>query len=64
MVLLLAVILPLAAMQSGAEDERVYKVSADIVPPRRIEKREPAYTQEVRDARIEGSVVLRGEIDK
>ena len=63
-VLLLAIILPVAAMQSGTDDDRVYKISAGIVPPRPIEKREPAYTQEARDARIEGTVVLRVEIDK
>ena len=62
--MLLAVILPVAAMQSGAGDDQVYKISAGIVPPRPIEKREPAYTQEARDARIEGTVVLRVEIDK
>ena len=63
-VLLLAVILPVAAMQNGEEDEKVYKMSPDIEAPRPIDKREPAYTQEARDARIEGSVLLRIEIDK
>lgn len=63
-ILLLAAILPVAAMQRESPDERVYKISPDIVPPRAIEKREPAYTQQARDARIEGSVALRIEIDK
>ena len=63
-VLLMAAILPLAAMQKEAPDERVYKISPDIVAPHAIEKRDPAYTQEARDAHIEGSVALRIEIDK
>ncbi len=62
--LALAVIVPLAAMQSGSGDDEVYKISGDIVPPHPIVKPEPGYTQEDRDARIEGAVVLRVEIDK
>ncbi len=63
-VVLLAVILPVAAMRTGAGDDQVYKICAGIVPPRPVEKREPAYAQEARNAPIEGTVVLRVEIDK
>ncbi|MEP6538722.1 MAG: M56 family metallopeptidase [Bryobacteraceae bacterium] len=62
--LLFAVMLPVAAMQNGAEDDRVYKIGGDVLSPRVIEKQEPAYTQEARDAGIEGTVMLAIEIDK
>jgi len=64
MALLLAVVLPVAALQNGGDDDQVYKIGGDITAPRPIEKREPNYTQEARDARIEGSVLLAIEIDK
>ena len=43
-VVVLAAVLPVAALQNNAEDERVYNISADIVPPCPIEKHEPAHT--------------------
>lgn len=55
----LFVTLPLAALQ---QDETVYPIGGDVTPPRLIYKVEPEYTQEARDARIEGSCVLTVEI--
>lgn len=49
--------LALVAMTVSAE-----KPAPVITPPRVIEKPEPEYTQEARAARIEGIVVLQGEL--
>ena len=54
-VCVLAAIIPLAAMQA---EGKIYKIGADVTAPKLIEKIEPSYTQEARDAKIEGGVVL------
>ena len=60
----LIAMVPLAAMQSGSEDETVYKITADIAPPHPTYKPEPSYTQEAKEAHIEGSVMLEIVIDR
>jgi TonB family protein len=55
---------PLAAMQSGGEDETVYKITSDITPPHPTYKPEPSYTQDAKEARVEGSVTLKIVIDR
>jgi TonB family protein len=40
-------------------EEKVYKVGAGITPPKLLTKVEPKYTQEARDAKIQGSVKLK-----
>jgi TonB family protein len=62
---LLALALPLASMQAPRQtDRKIYKISdGGIVPPRLLHKVEPGYTQEARDAKIEGVVTLSGVID-
>ena len=51
----LAAIVPLAAMQA---EGKIYKIGGNVTPPKIIDKTEPSYTQEARDAKIEGSVLL------
>lgn len=61
--MLLAITAPLASMQAG---RKIYKVGdSGVVAPRLIHKEEPKYTEEAREAKIEGSVKLTGilEID-
>ncbi|MBZ5601137.1 MAG: M56 family metallopeptidase [Acidobacteriia bacterium] len=51
-----AIVLPLAAFQ----DPTVHKIGeAGLTPPRVISKVEPVYTPEARDAKIDGTVVLK-----
>jgi len=60
-VALLAIALPVASMQAG---RKIYKVSDEgVVAPRVIEKLEPNYTQEAKDAKIQGRVKLAAVID-
>jgi TonB family protein len=60
--ILIGILAPMAAMQS--EDDTVYRIGGEVVPPKVIEKQEPSYTPEAREARIEGAVVLKIEIDR
>lgn len=60
--LALSVLLPLALMRAG--DDKVYRASDGETPPKLILKTEPVYTQEARDAKISGTVVLYAEIDQ
>lgn len=58
-------ILPLGCMQSALAqaDKKTYHVGDEgVKPPRVLYKTEPAYTQEARDAQIEGTVVLALEV--
>jgi TonB family protein len=55
-------LVPLAAI--GQQDDQVYKMADGIKAPRLISKVEPAYTEEAKDAKIEGKVVLSIEITK
>jgi TonB family protein len=50
-----AIALPLSAMQV---ERKVYKIGNGVTAPKLVHKQEPEYTQEARDAKIEGSVVL------
>jgi len=52
------VVTPVRA-QSGKKDDKVYKVADGIAPPKLLKKVEPKYTPEAKDAKIEGSVVLK-----
>lgn len=56
----LAIALPLAAMQAG---RRVYRIGDGVTAPKQLYKEEPAYTQEARDAKVEGAVLLSGVIE-
>ena len=47
-----------------SQAQEVYEVGGDVVAPRLLQKSEPAYTQEAKDARIEGVVVLRLVVGK
>ena len=58
---MLAVAFPLAALHP--ERGKVYKIGNGVSTPRLIEKHEPEYTQEAKDAKIEGSVLLSTVID-
>jgi TonB family protein len=45
-------------------DEKVYRIGEEgVTPPTVLSKTEPVYTDEARDAKIEGTVVLSLEID-
>jgi len=39
------------------------KIGPDLYPPKLIQKTEPAYTEEARDAKLEGTVMLTLTID-
>lgn len=41
-----------------AQRKPVYRVGGDVLQPKVLKKVEPSYTQEARDARLEGSVLL------
>lgn len=51
----------LLAAPAFAQEPR--KIGPDVNPPKLVEKSEPAYTQEARDARLEGSVTIALTID-
>jgi TonB family protein len=56
-----ALLLPLAAMQNPT----VHKIGEDgLTPPQVVSKVEPHYTQEAKDAKIEGTVSIQLEIDE
>jgi TonB family protein len=56
----LAVSLPLVALQA---ERKVYKIGGDVTPPQIIYKEEPKYTDEAKEAKIEGGVLLSGVIE-
>jgi bla regulator protein blaR1 len=61
-VLLLSSVSP--AIAQAQDSKRIHRVGEDgVTAPRVVYKVEPTYTDEARDARIEGSVVLSMEID-
>jgi TonB family protein len=55
-----AVSLPMAAMQTK---RKIYKVGEGVTSPQILHKEEPQYTEEARDAKIEGSVALSAIIE-
>jgi TonB family protein len=57
---LLVIAFPLASMQV---DRKVEKVGGDVKPPKVLHKEEPKYTEEARDARIEGGVQVSAIIE-
>ncbi len=58
--LFLLLVAPLAALRG--QNEEIHKVGGDVAPPKLIHKVEPQYTQEAKDAGIEGKVVLSIEV--
>jgi TonB family protein len=54
-------VLPLAAMQK--DHGKTYKIGGDVTTPTLRHKVEPGYTDEARDAKIQGTVVLAIEVD-
>ena len=58
---LFALTIPLASMQS---QRKVYSTKdAGVIAPRLVHKQEPDYTQEAKDAKIEGRVMLSAIVD-
>lgn len=47
-----------------AEDDVPVKITNEMQPPRRLHGGEPTYTDAAREAKVSGSVVLEGVIDK
>lgn len=54
----LAIPLLLVLMTGVSCAQKIYKVGPGIVPPQVAEKNDPEYTQEAKDAKIQGPVVL------
>ena len=64
--LIAACLIALGLIQIAAaqNDEKVYRIGEEgVTPPTVLSKTEPVYTDEARDAKIEGTVVLSLEID-
>ena len=55
-----AIAIPLAGMQSG---RKIYKQADGATPPSVIEKVEPNYTPEAKEAGVQGTVKLSGVIE-
>ncbi|MGP0076746.1 MAG: TonB family protein [Bryobacteraceae bacterium] len=54
----IAIPLLLALMTTVSFAEKIYKIGPGIVPPKVLEKTEPKYTDEAKDAKLEGTVSL------
>jgi TonB family protein len=54
----IAIPLLLMLMTGVSFAEKIYRIGPGIEPPKVLEKSEPTYTDEARDAKIEGTVVL------
>jgi TonB family protein len=54
----IAIPLLLALMTTVSFAEKIYKIGPGIVPPKILEKTEPQYTDDAKDAKIEGAVQL------
>lgn len=54
----IAIPLLLVLMTGVSFAEKIYRIGPGIVPPKILEKSEPQYTDEARDAKIQGPVVL------
>ncbi|SRR5579871_665146 len=50
------------SVAAGSQNPKVYKPGKDVSTPRVLQKVDPAYTKEARDAKIEGTIVLQTEI--
>jgi protein TonB len=58
------VALGLIQIAAAQNDEKVYRIGEEgVTPPTVLSKTEPIYTDEARNAKIEGTVVLSLEID-
>jgi protein TonB len=56
--------LGLIQIAAAQNDEKVYRVGeVGVTPPTVLSRTEPVYTDEARDAKIEGTVLLSLEID-
>jgi len=56
----LAVVRPVWSQSKGEKKDGAYKVGEDgVTPPKVLEKVEPVYSQEDKDAKVQGSVLLR-----
>jgi periplasmic protein TonB len=53
----------LLLVSSFALAQEPRKIGPDVNPPKLVEKTEPGYTEEARDARLEGTVLLAVTID-
>jgi TonB family protein len=53
------VMLACLAMTAAAQTPQVFRPGGDVIPPRVLEKTAPEYTEQARQARLEGSVGLR-----
>lgn len=55
-----------AGLVLAGSDEKIYSVSEDagVTAPVLVQKVEPKYTQEARDAKIQGSVKLQVEVSR
>jgi TonB family protein len=60
----LVLLLPVAVAQKGEAKEEVYKIGDSVTAPKPIFKAEPQYTEQARDAKLHGGVLLSLEIDK
>jgi TonB family protein len=59
----IALVVPIAVTRQKVHAQgKVYKVGKDVSQPSIIRKVEPEYTQEAKDAGIEGTVVIQGEV--
>jgi bla regulator protein blaR1 len=59
---MLAVVRPVWSQNKEEKKDGAYKVGNGVLPPKVLSKVDPDYTQEDRDARIEGAVVLKAII--
>ncbi|MDX2151712.1 MAG: M56 family metallopeptidase [Bryobacteraceae bacterium] len=56
------ILLPVVAAQKTEDDSKVYKIGDGITAPAPEKRVEPTYTQEAKDAKLEGAVLLSVEI--
>lgn len=59
-----AVLLPMAAAQQGNPGGQVYRIGDDVSAPVLLHKVEPQYTEEAKDAKLEGTLLMAVEIDE
>ena len=52
----------LSPPERESDDKTVHKIGSEVSSPRLIEKVEPEYSDQARDAKLEGTVMLAGEI--
>jgi TonB family protein len=57
------VLVPVAAAQKAKAGDKVYRIGGGVSAPSLIKKVEPQYTEEARDAKLMGPVLLTVQID-